>query len=71
MTELIGVGDAYRQAITAFTIGLEALERAGCPRSQVIQTRMYITDRANADAVLDAAGEARVLGDAAAGQPDK
>jgi enamine deaminase RidA (YjgF/YER057c/UK114 family) len=49
--ELIGVGDAYRQAITAFTIGLDALERAGCPRDRVIQTRMYITDRANADAV--------------------
>jgi enamine deaminase RidA (YjgF/YER057c/UK114 family) len=49
--ELVGIGDAYRQAITAFGVGLDALERAGCPRSHVIQTRMYITDRAHAEAV--------------------
>jgi enamine deaminase RidA (YjgF/YER057c/UK114 family) len=49
--ELVGVDDVYRQAITAFTVGLEGLERAGCPRGQVVQTRMYITDRADAEAV--------------------
>jgi enamine deaminase RidA (YjgF/YER057c/UK114 family) len=49
--ELLGVGDAYRQAMTAFGIGVDALELAGCPRSSVVQTRMYITDRADSDAV--------------------
>jgi enamine deaminase RidA (YjgF/YER057c/UK114 family) len=48
---LVGIGDAYRQALTAFSIGLDALERAGCPRERVVQTRMYLTDRADADGV--------------------
>jgi enamine deaminase RidA (YjgF/YER057c/UK114 family) len=48
---LLGVDDAYLQAGTAFTVGLDALEQAGCPRESVIQTRMYIADRADADAV--------------------
>ncbi len=49
--QLVGVGDAYTQAVTAFDIALGALERAGCPRAHVIQSRMYIRDPADADAV--------------------
>ncbi len=49
--QLVGVGDAYAQTIAAFTAGLDALAQAGCPPDRVVQTRMYITDRADADAV--------------------
>jgi enamine deaminase RidA (YjgF/YER057c/UK114 family) len=37
-------GDAYRQALTAFTIALEALQTAGITTEQVVRTRMYVTD---------------------------
>ena len=44
--QLVHEGDPYQQAVTAFGVGLDALERAGCPRENVVQTRMYITDAA-------------------------
>lgn len=37
-------GDAYRQALTALTIALEALQAAGVRTEQVVRTRMYVTD---------------------------
>lgn len=37
-------GDAYRQALTAFTIALEALRTAGVTPKQVVRTRMYVID---------------------------
>jgi enamine deaminase RidA (YjgF/YER057c/UK114 family) len=37
-------GDAYRQAVTAFTIALEALQTVGITIEQVVRTRMYVTD---------------------------
>lgn len=49
--QLIHDGDPYRQAMTAFGIGIDALAAAGCPREAIIATRMYITDRAHADEV--------------------
>jgi enamine deaminase RidA (YjgF/YER057c/UK114 family) len=49
--EVVHEGDPYQQAMTAFGIGTAALARAGCPREGIVQTRMYITDRAHADAV--------------------
>jgi enamine deaminase RidA (YjgF/YER057c/UK114 family) len=49
--ELIHEGDPYRQAMTAFATGVAALAAAGCPLEAIIQTRMYITDRAHADDV--------------------
>jgi enamine deaminase RidA (YjgF/YER057c/UK114 family) len=49
--ELVHDGDAYRQAMTAFGIGVDALAAAGCPREAIIATRMYVTDRGHADAV--------------------
>ena len=36
--------DAYGQALTAFGIGLAALERAGFAVGDVVQTRMYVVD---------------------------
>jgi enamine deaminase RidA (YjgF/YER057c/UK114 family) len=44
-------GDAAAQAREAFGIALSALSRAGASASDVVRTRMYITDRAHADAV--------------------
>lgn len=44
-------GDPHGQALAAFHVGLSALAVAGCRREAVIQTRMYITDRAHADDV--------------------
>ena len=48
---LLHAGDAYAQALTAFGIGIDALERAGCPRANIISSRMYIVDRDDVDAV--------------------
>ena len=49
--ELQHEADAHAQAVTAFRVGLDALAAAGCPREAVVQTRMYITHRAHAEAV--------------------
>ena len=40
-------GDAYRQALTAFTIALDALTAVGVTAGQVVRTRMYVTDIAS------------------------
>jgi enamine deaminase RidA (YjgF/YER057c/UK114 family) len=45
------VGDAGAQARAAFTIALAALAEAGASLDSVVRTRMYIVDRADADAV--------------------
>lgn len=52
--QLVGVGDPYLQAKTAFEVGLAALEKAGCPAENVIATKMYIKDGAHADDVCKA-----------------
>lgn len=56
------VGDPYGQAVAAFGIGLAALASAGAAPADVVRTRMYVTDRAHADAVGRA--HAAVLGSA-------
>ncbi len=56
--ELVHEGDAYAQAVTAFGVAIDALTHAGCPRHKVISSRMYIVDRADADAVGRAHSEA-------------
>jgi len=60
--ELVYEGDAYQQAVTAFGVAIDALARAGCHRRDVIQSRMYLIDRNDADAVGRAHRE--LLGDA-------
>ena len=52
-----GAGDPYAQTGTAFRIALAALAEAGGHAGQVVRTRMYVTDRAHADAVGRAHGE--------------
>jgi enamine deaminase RidA (YjgF/YER057c/UK114 family) len=39
--------DAYRQALAAFMIALDALKSAGVAPEQVVRTRMYVTDIAS------------------------
>ena len=55
--EVTGVGDAYAQAGTALGIALAALHRAGASVGDVVRTRIYVTDRAHADAAGRAHGE--------------
>ena len=52
-----GVGDAYAQAGTALEIALTALRSAGAEVTDVVRTRIYVTDRAHTDAVGRAHGE--------------
>ncbi|MEV4637215.1 Rid family hydrolase [Actinoplanes sp. NPDC049548] len=54
---VVGVGDPREQALTAFRIGLDALAGAGAAPADVIRTRMYVTDRAYAEAVTQVHGE--------------
>jgi enamine deaminase RidA (YjgF/YER057c/UK114 family) len=46
-----GEGDAAAQARTAFGIALDAIRRTGAGPDDVIRTRMYVVNRADADAV--------------------
>ena len=39
-----GVGDGYRQAVRCFEIIREALAAQGAEFSQVVRTRMFVTD---------------------------
>jgi enamine deaminase RidA (YjgF/YER057c/UK114 family) len=48
---VVHVGDAGAQAREAFTIALTALAGAGATVDDVVRTRMYIRDRADATAV--------------------
>lgn len=50
------VGDPYAQAVRAFGIALDALAEAGAGAEDVVRTRMYVADRAYADAVGRAHG---------------
>jgi enamine deaminase RidA (YjgF/YER057c/UK114 family) len=44
-------GDPYRQALSAFTIALDALQGAGVTVTQVVRTRMYVVDIAHSDQI--------------------
>ncbi len=54
---------AYEQMLLAGAIALSALEELGGNASQVVRTRMYITDPADADDVGTAHGELFAAGE--------
>jgi enamine deaminase RidA (YjgF/YER057c/UK114 family) len=51
------VGDAYGQTVEAFGIALTALARVGVAPADVVRTRMFVVDGADADAVGRAHGQ--------------
>lgn len=55
--EVVHVGDVAAQAKEAFRIALDSLVEAGASLTDVVRTRMYVTDPSYADAVGRAHGE--------------
>jgi len=55
--ELVGEGDAYAQAIRILEIIKAAVERAGGAMSDIVRTRMYVTDIDLAEEIGRAHGE--------------
>jgi enamine deaminase RidA (YjgF/YER057c/UK114 family) len=59
--EIQHVGDAYQQTLTAFSIALDAVAKAGASVSDVVRTRLYVVNTDDFDAAGRAHGE--VFGD--------
>ncbi|GII53982.1 hypothetical protein Pth03_23710 [Planotetraspora thailandica] len=59
--EVQHVGDAYNQTLTAFSVALDAVEKAGTSKSDVVRTRIYIVNADDFEAAGRAHGE--VFGD--------
>lgn len=56
--EVVGKGDAYKQARHIFTIIADALQRLGSSHTDVVRTRMYVVDiHTNGDKVGKAHSE--------------
>lgn len=55
--EIVGVGDAYAQTVRALEIIKESLERVGARLSDVVRTRMFVTDISRWEEIGRAHGE--------------
>ncbi|GII90357.1 Rid family hydrolase [Sinosporangium siamense] len=55
--EVVHVGDARGQTLTAVGIALAAVEKAGATREDVVRVRFYVVDQHDFDAVGTALGE--------------
>ncbi len=49
--ELVGIGDAYAQAVQAFRNIGKVLERAGASFDDVVRSRIYVTDISQLEAI--------------------
>ncbi len=56
--EVVGVGDAYRQAQRCIEIIEGALQEAGAGLEHVVRTRMFVTDMSQWEAIGRAHGQA-------------